>query len=200
VSRLRILAVLTVLGGAVMARNIEIKARIESVTSLLPRVAALATSGPTDIDQDDTFFRCENGRLKLRTFSAESGELIFYRRPEQFGPKESFYLISPTSSPGTLRQLLTLSHGQVGRVQKHRTVFLVGSTRVHLDCVKGLGDFLELEVVLQDGEKAETGIAEASALMKKLGIQSSQLIEGAYLDLLAAKHASFPPCPTPQSG
>jgi predicted adenylyl cyclase CyaB len=175
-----------------MARNIEIKAAIESVSTLHPRVAALTTSGPTELDQDDTFFRCENGRLKLRTFSAESGELIFYQRAEQQGQKVSFYLISPTSSPGTLRQLLTLSHGQVGRVQKHRTVFLVGRTRVHLDCVKGLGDFLELEVVLKDGEKAEKGTAEAHALMEKLGIQSSQLIEGAYLDLLAAKHASCP--------
>ena len=89
-----------------MARNVEIKARIESVSSLLPRVAALATSGPTEIDQDDTFLHCENGRLKLRAFSDESGELIFYRRPDQQGPKESFYTISQTSSPSTLRQLL----------------------------------------------------------------------------------------------
>jgi hypothetical protein len=65
-----------------MARNIEIKASIESVATLISRVAALATNGPTDLDQDDTFFRCENGRLKLRTFSAEQGELIFCRRPE----------------------------------------------------------------------------------------------------------------------
>jgi predicted adenylyl cyclase CyaB len=172
-----------------MARNVEVKAYIESVSALIPRVAALATSGPTEIDQDDTFFRCENGRLKLRGFSDESGELIFYRRPDQQGPKESFYMVSPTSSPSTLRQLLTLSYGQVGRVEKHRTVFLVGRTRVHLDRVRGLGEFLELEVVLQDGEEVETGIAEAHALMEKLGFRSSQLIEGAYVDLLAERSA-----------
>jgi len=170
-----------------MARNIEIKAYIESVSALLPRVAALAASGPTEINQDDTFFPCEHGRLKLRAFSDERGELIFYRRSDQQGPKESFYVISPTSSPGTLRHLLTLSYGQVGRIEKHRTVFLVGHTRVHLDRVKGLGEFLELEVVLQEGEEVETGVAEAYTLMEKLGIQSSQLIEGAYVDLLAEK-------------
>jgi predicted adenylyl cyclase CyaB len=170
-----------------MARNVEIKVQVESVSALLPRVAALATSGPTEIDQDDTFFRCDNGRLKLRVFSDESGELIFYRRPDRQGPKESFYVISPTSSPDTLRQLLVLSYGQVGRVEKHRTVFLVGRTRIHLDCVRGLGEFLELEVVLQDGERVEAGIAEAHALMETLGIQSSQLIDGAYVDLLAER-------------
>lgn len=170
-----------------MARNIEIKARIESVAALLPRVAAPATDGPMEIDQDDTFFRCVNGRLKLRMFADGRGELIFYRRPEQQGPKESFYLISRISTPGTLRQLLTLAYGQVGRVEKHRTVFLVGRTRVHLDRVNGLGEYLELEVVLQEGADVEAGIAEAHALMEKLGIQSSQLIDAAYIDLLKAQ-------------
>ena len=75
----------------------------------------------------------------------------------------------------------------MGRVQKHRTLFLVGRTRVHLDNVKGLGHFLELEVVLNEGELAEAGIREAQSLMARLGIESSQLVEGAYIDLLAQR-------------
>jgi adenylate cyclase class IV len=51
-----------------MARNIEIKARIESVETLRQQVAALADREPTEIDQDDTFFNCASGRLKLRAF------------------------------------------------------------------------------------------------------------------------------------
>lgn len=168
-----------------MARNIEIKARIASVRALLPGAAALATEGPVDIHQDDTFFRCVNGRLKLRAFSAASGELIFYRRPDQQGPKESFYLRSPTSEPDTLRESLTLAYGQSGRVRKHRTLFLAGRTRIHLDRVEGLGDFLELEVVLGEDEAAEAGVREAHELMAALGIEPAQLIEGAYVDLLA---------------
>ena len=84
-----------------MARNVEIKARIDNVESLAPRVAAIATEGPVEIVQDDTFFRCDSGRLKVRVFSSESGELIFYRRPDAHGPKESFYLRSPTTAPMT---------------------------------------------------------------------------------------------------
>jgi len=165
------------------ARNIEIKARIESVEALVPLASALANEGPIEIEQDDTFFRCEAGRLKLRAFSRKSGELIYYRRANQHGPKESFYLRAPTSAPDTLRESLSLAYGQVGRVRKHRTLFLVGRTRIHLDRVEGLGDFLELEVVLADGEPSEGGVREAHELMKKLGIQPSQLIEGAYVDL-----------------
>ncbi|HKU89796.1 MAG TPA: hypothetical protein VJP84_08375 [Steroidobacteraceae bacterium] len=66
-----------------MARNIEIKARIENVSLLTPHVAELASEGPLEIAQDDTFFNCDNGRLKLRAFSIDSGELIFYRRVNQ---------------------------------------------------------------------------------------------------------------------
>lgn len=167
-----------------MRRNVEIKARIESVESLLPRVAAISDRGPFEIDQDDTFFVCPNGRLKLREVSPSRGELIFYQRVDGAGPKESFYVLSPTSSPDSLRDLLSLACGQAGRVRKHRTLFLAGRTRLHLDRVEGLGDFLELEVVLEEGQPTEEGAREAEELLENLGIPRSQLVEGAYVDLL----------------
>jgi len=170
-----------------MARNIEIKARIASVEALAHKAAALADEGPIELTQDDTFFTCPNGRLKLRALSSTEGELIFYRRPDHTGPKESFYLRSPTSAPETLRESLSLAYGRAGRVRKRRTLFLIGRTRVHLDEVEGLGHFLELEVVLDEGEPAEAGIREAHELMRKLGVEQSQLIEGAYVDLLAER-------------
>ena len=167
-----------------MARNVEIKARIESVETLMSRAAALADQGPTEIVQDDTFFVCPRGRLKLRAFSATSGQLIFYRRPDQAGPKESFFLISPTASPDTLREALTLAYGRAGRVRKQRTLYLAGRTRIHLDRVEDLGHFLELEVVMAEGEPAEAGVAVAHDLLAKLGVAPSQLVERAYVDLL----------------
>jgi len=169
-----------------MPRNIEIKARIESIPQLQSRVAAIATEGPTEIFQDDTFFACENGRLKLRAFSDVSGELIFYRRTDESGPRESFYVRSPTHDPNALRETLGLAYGIVGRVLKQRILFLVGRTRVHLDRVHDLGAFLELEVVLRDQERPDIGMREAHELMERLGIHSGQLVEKAYIDLLSA--------------
>jgi adenylate cyclase class IV len=172
-----------------MALNIEIKARIPSVESLLQPAAAIATEDPVEIRQDDTFFRCEGGRLKLRAFSEDDGELIFYRRSDQAGPKQSFYLRSPTTTPAVLRESLALAYGVVGRVRKHRTLFMAGRTRIHLDRVEGLGDFLELEVVMSDRDgAAEFAAAEAEAvgLMGRLGIEAAQLIDVAYVDLAAA--------------
>jgi len=168
-----------------MPRNIEIKARVDDMQALRTLVARIADEGPIAIAQDDTFFRCETGRLKLRSFSLSSGELIFYRRADRQGPKESFHVRSPTHSPDTLRESLALAYGVTGRVVKQRTLFLVGRTRMHLDEVEGLGHFLELEVVLADDEPAEQGVREAHALMRELGLAQEALIEGAYVDLLA---------------
>ena len=176
-----------------MARNVEIKARIQSVASMLPKVAAVADRGPVEINQDDTFFACPNGRLKLRAFSPSEGELIFYRRADEAGPKESFYLVSPTTTPDVLRESLSLAYGQAGSVRKKRTLFQAGRTRIHLDCVEDLGDFLELEVVLTEGEKLEVGEAIARDLIEKLGILPDQLIEGAYIDLFNRKSSSETP-------
>ncbi|PHS83261.1 class IV adenylate cyclase [Aeromonas dhakensis] len=172
-----------------MPRNIEIKAKIESIELLLPKALAIADQGPVEIEQDDTFFRCDAGRLKLRTLSPSAGELIFYRRADQQGPKESFYQLTPTHEPDRLRETLSLAWGQIGRVQKKRTLLLVGRTRIHLDRVQGLGHFLELEVVLEEDEPLEAGMQEANDIMALLGVEPSRLIEGAYLDLLLRQQA-----------
>ena len=171
-----------------MARNIEIKAHVADLTALAARAAAIADEGPVEIRQDDTFFACKQGRLKLRAFSAEEGELIFYRRADQPGPKQSFYVRTPTASPDSLREVLTLAYGQSGRIRKRRILFMAGRTRIHLDEVEDLGNFLELEVVLREGEPLDVGVREAEELMARLQVQPTQLIDRAYVDLLAEKN------------
>lgn len=168
-----------------MPRNVEIKARVERVEALAARAAALADAGPTEIAQDDTFFSCGTGRLKLRQFADGAGELIFYQRANQQGPKESFYMIARTEHADALRAVLSHAYGQAGRVVKHRTLYVAGRTRIHLDRVAGLGEFLELEVVLEDGERPEAGVRTAHEVMAQLGVRSEQLVEAAYVDLLA---------------
>lgn len=167
-----------------MPRNIEVNARITSVAELMPRIVAIVSHGTTEESQDDTFFKCKVGRLKLRVFPDGKGELIVYRRLDTQGPKESLYLRSPAAAPETMREWLSVAYGQIGRVCKHRTLFVVGRTRGHIDCVEGLGHFHELEVVLDDDETVADGIREASSLLEQLGVAPSHLVEGACIDLV----------------
>jgi len=173
-----------------MPANVEIKARIASVDALLPLARALSDDDhPQLIHQDDTFFQVAHGRLKLRVFADGVGELIHYHRSDAEGPKLSDYIITPVAEPDTLREALARACGLLGRVRKHRILVLVGATRVHLDTVEGLGEFMELEVVLQPGQSVADGQAIAQDLMARLGVTPAQLVSGAYLDLLAAAAA-----------
>jgi adenylate cyclase class IV len=172
-----------------MPRNIEIKARIASVETLRPRAEALAGAPAQLIVQDDSFFEVPHGRLKLREFADGSAELIHYHRPDGLEAKASDYVRVPVPEPAALREALARACGLRGRVRKQRWLCLVGATRIHLDRVAGLGDFMELEVVLQEGQSDAEGQAVAEGLMAQLGLAEAERLAGAYLDLLAAAAA-----------
>ena len=172
-----------------MARNVEIKARAPQPGRLLDAVLEIADRGPTVFAQDDTFFACPNGRLKLRMFSSTEGQLIFYRRDDRAGPKLSEYVMATTAEPDALRGTLTLAYGAVGRVRKTRTLCFVGATRIHLDDVDDLGHFVELEVVLAPEQTVDEGQAIAEDLMRRLAIEPRHLVHRAYVDLLADRDA-----------
>jgi predicted adenylyl cyclase CyaB len=167
-----------------MPTNIEIKARVRNFPELRRRAEALSDSPLEVIPQEDTFFVTSKGRLKLRVLAADRAQLVYYERPDQDGPKRSDYFIFNTNDPKNLKTALSLALGIRGVVKKMRYLYMVGQTRVHLDDVEGLGQFMELEVVLRDGQSDAEGQAIANDLMKKLGIEPTDLIEGAYMDLL----------------
>ncbi len=170
-----------------MPHNIEIKARVKNPESFLVFAVTLADKPQELIIQKDTFFQVPKGRLKLRDFGDGTGELIRYHRPDQPGPKISDYAISSTDDPAGLAEVLENSLPVIGVVSKKRTLLWCGRTRIHLDDVEDLGWFMELEVVLKQGEDPNAGETEARRLMQDLGIGTEDLVEGAYLDLLRQK-------------
>jgi adenylate cyclase class IV len=172
-----------------MSRNIEIKARAADLSRIEARARALADQGPFDLQQDDTFFVCPNGRLKLRELAPDRGELIFYQRPDVPGPKLSEYTMASTATPALVRAILGDALGVIGRVRKRRRLYLSGQTRIHLDQVEGLGTFVELEVVLNEAQSAQDGEAIAERLLAQLGVDKADLMSGAYLDHLARRES-----------
>lgn len=170
-----------------MSRNVEIKARIAGIEALLPRARTLADGDAQRLLQDDTFFRVPHGRLKLREFGDGSAELIHYQRPDTARAKLSDYVRTPVPSPASMREALERALGaSIGRVRKQRLLLMAGATRIHLDQVQGLGEFIELEVVLREGQSEADGALLAERLMHELGLAAAPRIAGAYLDLLAA--------------
>jgi predicted adenylyl cyclase CyaB len=168
-----------------MPTNIEIKATLTNRIAAETAAARLSDAGPETIHQEDFFFGCDGARLKLRIFAPDRGELIRYERADAANARGSHYLIARTPDPQILLDILTVTLGRIGMVKKTRTLYLIGQTRVHIDEVGGLGEFLELEVVLRPGQSEVEGESIAMALLRELGIGQEQLIAEAYVDLLA---------------
>ena len=173
-----------------LARNVEVKVRLTDIAIQSDIACKLANSAPTIEKQTDFFFHVPKGRLKLRQLSDNSGQLIFYVRPDQLGPKMSEYMIYDTNDPNSLRTVLDNAFGVRGVVRKTREIFMVGRTRIHLDQVEDLGEFLELEVVLEKDEAPEMGRPEAQHLMAVLKISPEDLVNLAYIDLLTDDSAN----------
>jgi predicted adenylyl cyclase CyaB len=167
-----------------MPTYIEFKAKIRDYHAASATAMALSGARPRIITQEDVFFQCSKGRLKLRILGERQGELIHYLRDDVSGPKPSFYTVVSTSAPHELRRLLADALGETIVVRKTRALYLVGSTRIHLDEVEGLGAFLEVEVVLEEGQTAEQGKEIAADILQHFGIRESDLIATAYADLL----------------
>lgn len=168
-----------------MPKNVEIKARLADSERAQHTARQISGSDPEVIHQHDIFFATRSGRLKLRMFPDGSGELIAYHRQDTADIRTSSYRMARTADARVLREILAkLGATTVGEVRKHRLLYLVGQTRVHLDRVEGLGDFLEFEVVLRDGQSESSGAVIARDLMAAFGIDHNDLIAGAYVDLL----------------
>ncbi len=176
--------------------NVEIKARLRDPERQAALARELADGPERVLEQEDTFFPAPGGRLKLRVPACAGGaggaggeggqgaELIQYRRPDRTGPRTSRYLLAPVAEAGALRRVLAAALGEIGTVRKRRRLLMRGRTRIHLDRVEGLGDFLELEVVLRPGESPAAGRAEAERLAAALEVRPEDLVPVAYLDLL----------------
>lgn len=165
-------------------RNIEIKARLKSISSAEPIASGLANSGPhARLLQVDTYFNIPDGRFKLRE-EGETGELIYYRRPDAPGPSRCDYAIVSIGSPVEVKGILETALGVRCVVRKQRAVYLCKNVRIHLDEVDGLGSFLELEAVMPEASTDEEGESLVLRLMRAFGLEQHDLVDCSYCDLI----------------
>jgi len=136
--------------------------------------------------QKDTYFKALSGRLKLREIGPDEGQVVYYERSDVAGPKRSDYEVASTSDPLSMRIVLKNIFGISVEVKKTRQVWLWENVRIHLDNVKDLGHFVELEALTE-----EQGIGESQSrietLMRALEISNDDLVKGSYGDLLGNK-------------
>ncbi len=165
--------------------NVEIKARTESPSRL--REILLNNSAKyidTDL-QTDTYFHTVRGRLKLRASRTENN-LIYYERADATpGPRKSEVNMIAVPDPAALRGILVAALGLRVEVVKTREILKIENVRFHLDVVRGLGNFIEIEAVDYDGTLGPAILhQQCQRYMDLLEIRPADLIGESYSDML----------------
>lgn len=134
--------------------------------------------------QIDDYFRVPHGRLKLRQGNIEN-TLIYYERPDQAAAKTSRVKLFPAPDGEALRDILTSALGRLVTVDKRREIYFIDNVKFHLDEVEGLGTFVEIEAIDEDGRRTEDELRRQCVdYQQRLGIAPADLIDRSYSDLL----------------
>ncbi|MDZ7611880.1 MAG: class IV adenylate cyclase [Candidatus Moranbacteria bacterium] len=171
-----------------MARtSIEIKAKSnkqEFIRKILKSKKAVFKG--TD-HQIDTYFEAKNGRLKLREGKIEN-YLIHYQRENKEGPKQSDITLFRSSPKSSLKEILTKALGLLVVVDKKREIYFIDNVKFHIDKVKGLGTFVEIEAIDNDGSiEKERLFEQCQFFLDLFEISQEGLIPVSYSDLLLQK-------------
>lgn len=164
-------------------KNLEIKVRVSNIVNIMNKIS-FATY-VKDMHQKDRYFLLGRKRLKLRE-EGNKLEMIFYVRPDKSTSKESTYFrfLIPPLLQTSLKKLCNIFFGEKVVVVKERTLYVFKHTRIHLDKVKNLGEFIELETIFQENDTKDAFVLEHNQVKKYLELESYQAIPTSYSDLV----------------
>lgn len=178
-----------------MRRNIELKARCSDLARAAAACERLGAQRAWTRRQTDIYFLVPDCRLKLRMEEPLTGRgpgpgeavLVWYRRANAPGARESLYEVTPVCDAAATAASLAAQHGTGARVVKTRTLYLLGNVRIHLDDVEGLGTFVEFEAVMDGAGGGDDAALELLGRLRgALGIDEGDLVSQSYGDMLVA--------------
>lgn len=164
--------------------NSEIKARCDNHAKIRDFLLAHGADYKGTDHQIDTYFNVSTGRLKLRQGSIENN-LIFYTRSDAAGPKQLEICLSAVEKESTIGAVLAKALGVKVQVDKKREIYFIDNVKFHIDTVKNLGTFMEIEAIDWDGSIGTDKLQEqCEYYAKAMNIAKKDLVKGSYSDLL----------------
>ena len=164
-----------------MPRNLELKIKLDDYNQALAEAEKIGAEEFAFLKQKDVYYRTEKGLLKLRIMP-EHSEFIFYNRNEDKGERWSDYHLLKINNEENPEEFFNRIFDILTVVEKERKVLMYDNTRIHLDKVKGLGEFLELETIVNG--TLEDAKRRFDFLVTALKLNLSQQIRKSYKDLM----------------
>jgi predicted adenylyl cyclase CyaB len=173
-------------------KNIEIKSPLLYKDVLLSKLISIDAKNIWTKEQLDVFYNItgKDSWLKLRCENnSGSSDLISYIRSSfEAGPRLSDYLIAHLEYPQDKNIAAVLKHslGEKVTVRKLRDYWHYKNTKIHIDTVDGLGNFIELETLTIDISEEEAFV-ESNEVILLLGLDVEKFISVPYAELLLGK-------------
>jgi len=166
-----------------MAQNLELKIKLDSpekVESILKKNDVQLSE---ILHQKDIYYSVEKGLLKLRV-EENGNSLIKYLRDESGSDRWSNYEIIQLTNGDAEKFLSDIFTVEI-TVKKTRKLYWLLNTRIHIDEVENLGNFLELETIVdKDQEDAKDRFEKVVEL---LNLDLDNQIKCSYRDILLEK-------------
>ncbi|MDP3583391.1 MAG: class IV adenylate cyclase [Ignavibacteria bacterium] len=165
-----------------MPLNLELKIKVNSHKQIESVLKKSGAEFKGILKQKDVYYKTKSGLLKLR-IEGKFFTLIKYLRDEK-GKRWSNYELLDLHGKNPEKYLESILNIEAV-VEKKRKLYLYDNTRVHLDEVKGLGSFLELETLLVAGKSDAT--RRFNFVKQMLGIENHEQIRASYRNLILKK-------------
>jgi len=169
-----------------MPVNLELKIELKNPAKVVAVLKRIKAEYKKALNQKDVYYKNKGGLLKLRV---EDGTycLIKYLRDEKGKDRWSDYELLTLTGKNPEKYLESLFKIETV-VAKKRTLYMYDNTRIHIDKVKGLGNFLELETLMIKG-KADAR-KRFDFLIHELGLDVKTELKKSYRDLMLKKESS----------
>jgi len=162
--------------------NYEFKARLKNDAVVRASLKALRARYIGTDHQVDTYFRVPAGRLKIREGRIENA-LIFYQRTNAARARRSKIEMMMLPPRNSIRAILAAALGVWVVVDKRREIYFVGNVKIHLDRIRGLGNFVEVEAISRGGRVAKVR-DQARKFQRLFGVNAADIVPQSYSDLI----------------
>ena len=134
--------------------------------------------------QIDTYFKVEKGRFKLRKGHFQN-DFIYYEREDKKNFKQSkVILINNQGRIDELEKIIKKTHEILIKIEKKREIYFIENVKFHIDKVKDLGSFIEIEATSQENFIPIEKLKKQCDYYKNLfEIKEQDLIENSYSDM-----------------
>jgi len=164
--------------------NVEIKAHCNNHDKIRKILDSKGADFKGIDHQIDTYFKVNKGRLKLREGNIEN-YLIFYERENKKGPKQSKVNLFKNKPGSSLKEILSKSLGILVIVDKKREIYFIKNVKFHIDTVKNMGTFMEIEAIDKDGTIGKNKLQkQCQYYLDLFGVTKDNLLSTSYSDIL----------------